>query len=135
VEKFAFLSDEWTAEVKRLHDEVVTATGPAPQSVRMNLVLTEAPFGDGSVDAHLDTSSGELLLDRGHLDSADLTVTVDYETAKAILVEGNIQAAMQAFMAGRIKLDGDMTLLFAMQNNPVDAVHQELAARVREITE
>jgi hypothetical protein len=135
VEKFAFLSDEWTAEVKRLHDEVVTDSGPAPQSVRMNLVLTEAPFGDGTIDAHLDTSSGELLLDRGHLDSADLTVTVDYETAKAILVEGNIQAAMQAFMAGRIKLDGDMTLLFAMQNNPVDAVHQELAARIREITE
>ena len=38
-------------------------------------------------------------------------------------------------MAGRIKLEGDMSLLFAMQNSPVDAVHQELAARVREITE
>ncbi len=101
----------------------------------MNLVLTDAPFGGGIIDAHLDTSSGELLLERGHLDSADLTVTVEYETAKAILVEGNVQAAMQAFMAGRIKLEGDMSLLFAMQNSPVDAVHQELAARVREITE
>jgi hypothetical protein len=135
VEKFPFLSDEWTAEVKRLHDEVVTESGPTPQSVRMNLVLTDAPFGEGTIDAHLDTSSGELLLERGHLDAADLTVTVEYETAKAILVEGNVQAAMQAFMAGRIKLEGDMSLLFAMQNNPVDAVHQELAARVREITE
>jgi putative sterol carrier protein len=135
VEKYPFLSDEWTAAVKRLHDEVVTESGPPPQSVRMNLVLTDAPFGDGTIEAHLDTSSGELLLDTGHLDSADLTVTVEYETAKAILVEGNVQAAMQAFMAGRIKLEGDMTLLFAMQNNPVDAVHQELAVRVREITE
>ena len=135
MEKFPFLSDEWTAEVKRLHDEVVTESGPTPQRVRMNLVLTDAPFGGGIIDAHLDTSSGELLLERGHLDSADLTVTVEYETAKAILVEGNVQAAMQAFMAGRIKLEGDMSLLFAMQNSPVDAVHQELAARVREITE
>lgn len=135
MEKYPFLSDEWTAAVKRLHDEVVTESGPPPQSVRMNLVLTDAPFGDGTIEAHLDTSSGELLLDTGHLDSADLTVTVEYETAKAILVEGNVQAAMQAFMAGRIKLEGDMTLLFAMQNNPVDAVHQELAVRVREITE
>ena len=101
----------------------------------MNLILTECPFGDGQLDAHLDTSSGELVLDRGHLDSPDLTVTIDYETAKAILVEGNAQVAMQAFMAGRIKLEGDMTLLLAMQTTPLDAAHQELAARVREITE
>jgi len=135
VEKYLFLSDEWTTEVKRLHDEVVTESGPAPQQVRMNLVLTESPFGNGQLDAHMDTSSGELILDRGHLDSPDLTVTVDYETAKAILVEGNAQAAMQAFMAGRIKLEGDMTLLLTLQTTPLDASHQELAARVREITE
>ncbi len=135
MERFQFLSEEWTAEVKRLHDEVVTESSPAPQSMRMNLVLTDAPFGGGTIDAHLDTSSGELLLETGHLDDADLTVTVDYETAKAILVEGNVQAAMQAFMAGRIKLEGDMSLLFAMQNAPIDAAHQELAVRIREITE
>ena len=64
MEKFPFLSDEWTAEVKRLHDEVVTESGPTPQSVRMNLVLTDAPFGGGTIDAHLDTSSGELLLEQ-----------------------------------------------------------------------
>ena len=66
----------------------------------MNLVLTESPFGDGTLDAHLDTSSGELVVDTGHLESPDLTVTVDYETAKAILVDGDAQAAMQAFMSG-----------------------------------
>jgi putative sterol carrier protein len=75
------------------------------------------------------------MVDTGHIDSPDLTVTVDYETAKAILVDGDAQAAMQAFMSGRIKIDGDMTLLLALQSTPVDPVHQELAARVREITE
>ena len=75
------------------------------------------------------------MLEEGHLETADLKVTIDYDTAKAIFVEGNPQAAMQAFMSGRIKIDGDMTLLLAMQNTPVDPVHQELAARVREITE
>jgi len=135
VEKYPFLSDEWTAEVKRLHDEVVTESGPVPQRVRMNLVLTESPLDDDPIDAHLDTTSGELILENGHLDSPDLTVTVDYETAKAILVEGNAQAAMQAFIAGRIRLEGDMTLLLALQTSPVDPAHQELAARIREITE
>ncbi|MGD0985007.1 MAG: SCP2 sterol-binding domain-containing protein [Acidimicrobiales bacterium] len=135
MDKLLFLSDEWTAEVKRLHAEVVTqATVPA-QSVRMNLVLTESPLGAGTLEAHVDTSSGEVVVDTGHVESPDLTVTVDYETAKAILVDGDAQAAMQAFMSGRIKIDGDMTLLLALQNTPVDPAHQELAARVREITE
>jgi len=32
-------------------------------------------------------------------------VTVDYITAKAILVDGNPQAAMTAFMNGKIRLE------------------------------
>ena len=135
MEKLPFLSDEWTAEVKRLHAEVVTPSTPPAQSVRMNLVLTQSPLGDDTIEAHVDTSSGEVIVDTGHVESPDLTVTVDYETAKAILVDGDAQAAMQAFMSGRIKIDGDMTLLLALQSTPVDPVHQELAARVREITE
>lgn len=135
MEKYPFLSDEWTAEVKRLHDEVVTQTTTTAQSVRMNLILTESPLGGDTLDAHLDTSSGEIIIDTGHLESADLTVTVDYETAKAILVDGDAQAAMQAFMSGRIKIDGDIAQLLAMQNAPLDPTHQELARRVREITE
>jgi putative sterol carrier protein len=100
----------------------------------MNLILTQSPLGDGTIDAHVDTSSGEVIVDTGHLEDPDLTVTVDYETAKAILVEDDAQAARQAFMSGRIKIEGDMTLLLAMQNTPLDPAHQELAARVREIT-
>jgi hypothetical protein len=135
VDKLPFLSDEWTAEVKRLHSEVVAQPAPTARSVRMNLVLTQSPLGDGTLEAHVDTSSGEVMVDTGHLDSPDLTVTLDYETAKAILVDGDAQAAMQAFMSGRIKIDGDMSLLLALQSTPVDPDHQELAARVREITE
>ncbi len=134
MDKLLFLSDEWTAEAKRLHAEVVTEPTVPAQSVRMNLVLTQSPLGDGTLAAHVDTSSGGLMVDTGHLDSPDLTVTVDYDTAKAILVDGDAQAAMQAFMSGRIKIDGDMTMLLALQGSPVDPAHQELAARLREIT-
>ena len=134
MDKLLFLSDEWTAEVKRLHAEVVTEPPAPTQSVRMNLVLTQSPLGDGTLEAHVDTSSGELVVETGHVDSPDLTVTVDYDTAKAILVDGDAQAAMPAFMSGRIRIDGDMTMLLALQSSPVDPVHQELAARVREIT-
>lgn len=133
--KFPFLSDEWTAEVRRLHGEVVTKPAAATQSVRMNLILTESPLSKDTLDAHLDTSSGDVVIDSGHLESPDLTVTVDYETAKAILVDGDTQAAMQALMSGRIKIDGDVARLLSLQNTPLDPAHQELALRIREITE
>ena len=77
MDKLLFLSDEWTAEVKRLHAEVVTEPPAPTQSVRMNLVLTQSPLGDGTLEAHVDTSSGELVVETGHVDSPDLTVTVD----------------------------------------------------------
>ena len=137
MEKFPFLSDEWTSEVKRLHDKVVTEPAGATGSVRMNLILTESPFDKGTIDAHLDTSSGDIVIDTGHLDSADLTVTVDYDTAKAILIEGNPQAGMQAFMAGKVRVEGDMAKLMALTATPgaTDPAAAEMAARLRDITE
>ena len=84
----------------------------------MNLVVTAVPFSEDDIHAHMDTSSGELVLDVGHLEVQDLKVTVDYDTAKAILVEGNPQAGMQAFMAGKVRVEGDMAKLMALPAAP-----------------
>ena len=75
------------------------------------------------------------LLARVGFDNPDLTVTLEYETAKAILVEGNPQAGMQAFMAGKIKVQGDMTKLMAMQSASPDPVAAEIAAKINAITD
>ena len=132
--KYPFLSDEWIAEVRKIGEEYQGA-GTVPHTVKMNQVITEVPFGDGTINAHMDTSSGEMQLDMGHVGDPDLTVTLDYETAKAIFVEGNPQAGMQAFMAGKVKVQGDMTKLMAMQAAPPDARAQELSKKIRDITE
>jgi len=73
-------------------------------------------------------------MDMGHLENPDLTVTLDYVTAKAILVDGNPQAGMQAFMAGKIKVQGDMTKLMAMQQSTPDPAAAEIATKIQEIT-
>ena len=133
--KYPFLSEEWVAEAKRIREEF-EGEAPAPaHSVRMNQVITEVPFGEGEVNAHMDTSSGSIEMDLGHIENPDLTVTLDYATAKAIIVDGNPQAGMQAFMAGKIKVQGDITKLMAMQQGPVDATATEVANRIKEITE
>lgn len=131
---FPFLSDEWIGEARKLQAEFGPRAPERVFSVRMNLVVTAVPFGDGLRHAHLDTTSGELVIELEHVEDPDLTVTLDYDTAKAILVDQNPQVGMQAFMAGRIRIDGDMSKLLALQATPPDPVHVEVARRVREIT-
>jgi putative sterol carrier protein len=134
---YPFLSDEWLNEARAIRAEYQGKTPPIPHVVRMNLVVTQVPFSDEDILAHLDTSSGELELDTGHLETQDLKVTVDYDTAKAILIEGNPQAGMQAFMQGKVRVEGDMAKLMALTSSPgaADANAAELAQRLRDITE
>ena len=130
-----FLSDEWMTEAKKVREEFAGKGTPVAHAVRMNQIITDVPFGEGTVNAYMDTSGGELDMEIGHLENPDLTVTIDYETAKAIFVDGNPQAGMQAFMAGKIKVQGDMTKLMAMQSGTPDPTAQEVAARIKAITE
>ena len=132
---YKFLSEEWMNAAKAIREEFAGQGTPPAHSIKMNQVITDVPFGDGTINAHMDTNDGELKMDLGHLDDAELTVTLDYETAKAIFVDQNPQAGMQAFMAGKIKVQGDMTKLMAMQAGAPDPTAQAVAARIKEITE
>src|SRR3954452_21846174 len=122
-------------EAKKIREEFAGKGTPPAHAVRMNQIITDVPFGDGTVNAYMDTSGGELDMELGHLDTPDLTVTIDYETAKAIFVDGNPQAGMQAFMAGKIKVQGDMTKLMAMQQGAPDPAQIEIAEKIKAITD
>ncbi len=133
---YLFLSEEWLAEARLIRAEYEGNTPQVPHVVRMNLVVNEVPFDPGQIDAHLDTSEGMIDIEVAHLSEPDLTVTVDYGTAKAILVDGNFQAGMQAFMAGKVRVEGDMAKLMALQTGSgPDERAAEMAARLRAITE
>ena len=133
---FPFLSDEWIEAAQAIRDEYRGKVRPMAHAVRMNQVITDVPFGTGIIESHMDTSSGEIELDFGHITDPDLTVTMDYATAKAIIVEGNPAAGMQAFMAGKIRVQGDMTKLMAMQQSAEpDPAAAEAASRIQAITE
>ena len=133
--KHVFLTEDWVNAVKGLREEFEGKVAPPAHKVRMNLVVTDVPHGDGTVNAHMDSSGDEMTMELGHLDDPELTVTLPYDVAKGIFIEGNPQAGMQAFMAGKIKVQGDMTKLMAMQSGAVDPTAAELAARIAELTE
>lgn len=136
VATYPFLSDEWVAEARAIRHEL-RSESPAPiPAIRMNQIVTEVPFGTGTIQFHLDTSAGEMDIDFGHLERPDVTVSLDYATAKAILVEGNPAVGMQALMAGKVKVDGDWSKLMALQTvaaNP-DPVAVAIARRVQAMT-
>ena len=136
--QYPFLSDEWVAEARRIRAEFKGKAPEIPVSVRMNQIINDVPFGDGTIEAHVDTSSGELEMETGHLESPDLTITIGYDTAKAILIDGNAQAAMQAFLGGKIKVDGDITKLLALQSaglsGNTDPAAIEMAKRLQAMT-
>ena len=125
-----FLSETWIEESKRIREEFQDQVPTVAVSVRMNQIITEVPFDPGVIHAHVDTSSGQLQMDTGHLDAPDLTVTLTYTTAKAILVDGDAQAAMNAFMSGRIKVEGDITKMIALQTAGQSAAGHPAAAEV-----
>jgi putative sterol carrier protein len=74
-------------------------------------------------------------MDLGHLESPDLTVTTDYATARAIFLEQDPQAGMQAFLSGKVKVEGDMTKMMQMQiAMPKDDLAEQVAAEIMAIT-
>jgi putative sterol carrier protein len=133
-EKYEFLTAEWIEAAKKIRDEADAPATPPAHTIRMNQVITDAPFTDDEIKVFMDTSDGELNLDLGELENPDLTVTVDWTTAKAIFVDQNPQAGMQAFMAGKVKVQGDMTKLMAMQQTAPDPNAQALADKIKDMT-
>jgi len=80
VATYPFLSEEWLTEVRKIGEEHQGGGGVA-HAVKMNQIITDVPFGEGTINAHMDTSSGKMQMDMGHVDNRDVTVTLDYETA------------------------------------------------------
>ena len=128
-----FLSPDWMQAVRELRAQHPGAGSAIPVKITMNLIVTEVPFG-ADVAAHVDTTKGPLVIEEGHLEEVDLKVTVDFVTARALLVEGNPQAAMSAFMAGKIRVDGDLAKLMAVQGSTPDPAAVELAEKIRAVT-
>lgn len=138
-----FLSETWIAEARAIRAEHAGQLSPPANPVKVNLVVRDVPFGEPTLDAHLDTTAGELDIELGHVDGAEVTVTLDYATARSIVVDQDPQAVMGAFLGGRIKVDGDVTkVLLLLQQAPpagretaeAPAGAADLAARIREMT-
>ena len=110
-DKYPFLSDAWFDAAAKVISEHDTGAPPGA-SVLLNL---EVEDGSDKINFHMGSRDGHTLFGKGHDDSADVTLSTDMETAKAVFIDGNPQAGMQAFMSGKVRVQGDMTKLMMAQ--------------------
>lgn len=110
-----FLSDDWFAQVKSLRAEAEATLGGAtlPAEVLAVKLNISVPHPEGEKRFSLRDGDAHL----GHADDADTRVTVDYEVARRLFLEGDVAAGMQAFMAGQIRVEGDMSKLLLLQQH------------------
>jgi len=59
---------------------------------------------------YVDINNAELTIEEGTHDSPKLTLTFDTFDTVTKIFSGDQAAAMQAFMQGKVKFDGDMAL-------------------------
>jgi hypothetical protein len=133
--KHAFLSPEWVEAAREIYAQAAAESDAPPAPLRMNLVIEGVPFAAEGFAAHLDTSDGVAEVDVGHIDDADLTVTLGYEVAKAVLIRNDAQAGIEAFMTGQIRVDGDVTRLLVFQQATPSDRQLALTEQIRSITE
>ena len=133
---YPFLSTSWMDAAKAIRANYAGQAPTITAVIRINQVITDVPFGDGTILACMDTSSGEMEVELGALENPDATVTTDWATARAIFGLNDQAAAMQAFMGGKIKVAGDMMKMMAMQTSiPQSDITAKIAEEIKNITE
>jgi hypothetical protein len=126
--RLAFLSDEWFSKV----DELIAAAGdlqiPEPMRVaKVNITVTSA---GGETQLHLEQG----LFKRGHHAGFTTKLTVGEDIARKIFVEGDAPAGVQAFLEGKIVVEGDLATVVAMQTVEPSAPQVRLTRQIAAIT-
>ena len=88
-------------------------TRPALDGVRLTVEQTVEDTPDGPVTWHITIDDGAMALAPGPADHADLRITTRWDTAAAV-ASGTL-AAQRAFVEGRLRLGGDLSLLLTHQ--------------------
>ncbi|WP_420450953.1 SCP2 sterol-binding domain-containing protein [Ilumatobacter sp.] len=132
---YPFLSEEWIAAARDIREKYADEVPEVVADLKINQVVTDVPFDEGTVHSYLDTTSGSVEMELGELEDPDVTVTTDYEAARVIFVDQDPAMAMQLFMGGRVKVQGDMMKLMAMQTSlPSNEASEKIAQEIKDIT-
>ena len=124
----AFLTDDWFSTVDQLTAEAGDLNlPPALANLAINLVVTDST---GNTELALDGGK----IQKGLSSNAKTTLNMDAETLRKVFLEFDMAAAMQEFMTGKIKVQGDMSQLMALQTAKPSQEQKTLFKKVLEQT-
>ena len=126
--KTDFLTDEWFDQVLALKDEMGDMEiPPAIKDLVLNITVTS---DEGEVAMCMNGGNFQ----KGHVDGAPTKMTLPKDLALRLFLENDQSAAMNGFMAGDLKIEGDMSKMMAMQTVQPSADQEALRAKIIEIT-
>lgn len=131
-----FMSEGWINEINKIRASLGEVEVPDnAKAISLNFTVTYADGGQEKASV----SGGEMK--SGHDAAGKTTLILPAEVAKKLFIDRDQSAAMQAFMSGQIKVEGDMSQLMQMQSMGGGAMPglgganaEELGAKVKEFT-
>ncbi|GAB3041741.1 SCP2 sterol-binding domain-containing protein [Acinetobacter apis] len=125
----AFLTQDWFAKVDQLTSEAGELNlTPALQNLVINLIVSD--FAGSATE--LSLAGGKI--QKGLADHAKTTLNMDSQTLRKVFLEFDMTAAMQAFMTGKIKVQGDMSQLMTLQTAKPSREQKALFKQILEHT-
>lgn len=124
-----FLSAEWFTKVSELRK----AAGPMdlpPQIAESVINVTLTDMDDGK---QIHIAAGEFV--EGHNEKAVVTLGLTAVLLRKLFLELDSQAGMQAFFAGEIQVEGDVSKLMELQTYQPGADEKALLDQIVAITE
>ena len=126
---YRFMSEGWIGQINAIRDSFGEIEIPDnAKAISLNFTIT---FEEGEEKASF--ANGEITA--GHNADGKTTLILPAEVAQKLFVERDQSAAVQAFMSGQIKVEGDMSKLMAMQTVQASEKQQALQEQIVEITE
>ncbi|MGA4439154.1 SCP-2 sterol transfer family protein [Psychrobacter pocilloporae] len=123
-----FLTDEWFEQVEKMGSEAGELNlPPALANMIVNLKVSDT-------DKDIEANFADGLLHRGLNSNGTTTLLLDRSILQSIITDFDTNQIMGAFMSGKIRVEGDMSQLMAVQTARPSAEQKELYKRIKSMT-
>ena len=123
-----FLTDEWFEQVEQMGQEAGELNlPPALANMIVNLKVSDS-------DKDIEANFADGLLHRGLSSDATTTLLLDRAILQSIITDFDTNEIMGAFMGGKIRVEGDMSQLMAVQTARPSTEQKELYKNIKSMT-
>ncbi len=124
---FNFLTQSWFDAVARLNQEVGELNLPPNLA---ELTINVAVKSENPTLLHLQAGK----INQHHIQNADATIYIDQDTLNQIIHDNSVDTALEAFMTGKIFIEGDMSKVMALQSARPSQEQKALYKQIKEMT-